>query len=100
MTGSHHSHKLTRRHMAVHVVADGGWGNHIISALKNERRRLYVRQVLPVVGEKRDTREIGRDLRIGPAETVSELRAQLRTIGIAHDYGRHRARPPKVVAVE
>ena len=40
------------------------------------------------------------DLRVGAAEALGQLRAQLGPVGVAHDHRRHRRRPAEVVAVQ
>jgi hypothetical protein len=57
-------------------------------------------QVVAVVGQERDPREMLGDLGVGATETVGELLAQFRAPGVAHDHGCHGARPSQEVRVE
>src|SRR4051812_47128512 len=41
-----------------------------------------------------------RDLRMSSAKAVGELGAELRPVGIAHDDGRHGARPAKMIRIQ
>ena len=56
---------------------------------------LQLGQVGAVVGQERDARELLGDLRIGAAEAVGQLDAELRLFRRAHDGGRHVARPAR-----
>ena len=88
------------RHLPVHVLADRERGDHVLTALQDERRYRDLRKVGPVVGIERDAREFLRDVGVGPAEAVGELLAKLRPVGIAHDHGRHRGGPAHVIVGE
>ena len=57
-------------------------------------------RVGPVVGQEGDAGELARDFRIGAAEAVGQLRAELGPVRIPHDHGGHRARPAQIVTVE
>ena len=61
---------------------------------------LHAAEVGAVVGQERHAREVRGDLRVGAAEAVRELLAELRAVRVAHDHRRHRARPAEVVALE
>ena len=89
--------KRASRKLAAQVVADGVRRDHIVGALHDERRHEYRRQVRAIVGEERRLGEALRDDGIGGAEARLELARELRTIGILHDRGREKVRPPDVV---
>ena len=72
----------------------------VVAALQDERRRLQPRQVRAVVGQEGDARELLGDLRVGAAEAVGQLHAELRLVGRAHDGRRHVAGPAQVVALQ
>ena len=74
--------------------------DHVLAALQDERGTSTRGEVGAVVGEERDARELLRDRRVGAAEAVRQLLAELGPVGVAHDHRRHRARPAEVVAVE
>ena len=76
-------------------------GDDVVRALQHERRdrdtcarsaRLSERNV--AVGEPAG------DRRVGAAEALGQLGAELRAVGVPHDHRRHRARPAEVVALE
>ncbi len=69
-------------------------------ALDHQRRHGHLREVGPVVGQERGAGEHPRDGRVGAAEAVGQLLAQLRPVRVAHDHRRHRGRPAEVVAVQ
>ena len=75
-------------------------GDRVVAALQDQRGGLQLRQVGAVVREEGDAREVLRDLRVGAAEAVGQFRAELGTVRIPHDHGRHRARPAQVIAVQ
>ena len=57
-------------------------------------------KVGPVVRREGDPGEVAGDGRVGAAEAVRQLVAQLRPVGVAHDDRSHRAGPAEIVAVE
>ena len=62
----------------MHVAPDRLRRNRVLRALEDERLGPHLRQVGPVVGEERHAGEVLGDLRVGAAEAVGELLAELR----------------------
>ena len=95
------STELAARDLPVHVLAHAPRArSRRRSTGGSSERVLHLRQVGAVVGEEGDAREVPGDLRVGAAEAVGQLLAELRAVRVAHDHRRHRARPAEVVAVE
>src|ERR1700692_1344530 len=84
----------------MHEFADFGGGYDVLLALKYQRGHRYLRQVGTVVGSESDARKRLGDFRIGAAETVGELLAELRPVGIAHDGWCHSGRPAHMIILE
>ena len=82
------------------VLVHGHRSDHVVRALQHNRRRAHPLEIAPVVGKKRRAREGSGDLGVRPAEAVGELLAEFGPVRVAHDHRRHRARPPKVVALK
>ena len=100
MAGGVKEDELAVRELLVDEVADTLRGDHVLRALQDEAPRVDGGQISAVIGQKGDASELLRDVRIGHAEGVGELLAELRSIGIAHDDGSHGLRPAHVVGVE
>ena len=83
-----------------HVVADDIRRDHVVRALQDQGGHPDVGEVGAVVRGEGDPGEVPGDLRIGAAEAVGQLVAELRPVGVAHDHRGHRARPAEVVAVQ
>ena len=85
---------------AVDEVADLLRGDDVFAALEDQRRHVDAGEVLAIVGGERHAGEGLGDLRIGAAEAVGQLLAQLGPVRIAHDRRRHLRRPAHVIGFQ
>ena len=100
MAGRVQHHQRAVRDRVPHVLPDGDGCYRVVGALQDQRRRRDPGQLGPVVRQEGHPGERTRDRGVGAAEALGELRAQLGTVGVAHDHRGHRARPAQVVAVQ
>ena len=100
MAGSGELHESAAGDLLAHVASDLFRSDGILGALQDQARDAHACEVGAIVGEESDAREVPGDLRIGAAETVLELRAELRPLGVLHDDRSHRARPAEMIGVQ
>ena len=85
--------------LRVHVLADRVGRDHVVRALQDQRRDADAARGRRGCRTGTSTRaKRARDLRVGAAEALGQLLAQLGPVGVAHDRRRHRARPAEEVA--
>src|ERR1700759_1089711 len=70
----------------------------IVCALNHQRGNRYSGKVTAIVGQESGAGEYPGACRVGATEAISELVGKFRLIRRSHNHGRHRSRPPKVVA--
>ena len=84
MAGRVHQDEVTRWQRSVQVVSNGFGRNHILRTLQNKRWCVELRQVSTVILQKRDTRELFRNLGVGPAKAIRELCPKRGAVRIPH----------------
>src|SRR5665213_2262681 len=93
-------HDLAAWDAASHELSYLLRGDDVLTALKDQRGSLDLRQVGPVVRCEGHAREGLGDLRIGPAEAVGQFLAQYGPVRISHDGRRHRVGPAHMVVLK
>ena len=93
-------HQLAVWELLVHELTNSHARNGVMPALQEQRPRLNIRQVLPIVGKEGHGRKMVGDRRVQPAEAALQFSRQLRRLRIAHQQRGERRSPGDLIAFQ